>query len=314
MFKAQLVNLKSDLIEAKAFKNTSERELERLMIELHSCQLQIQKLKSNQTYNSYASYASSFMTNSPNTSSSNSSQSAEDTADLIQKKLKEELDRRFSLDDDHYSTSLLREDLSHVKKENLMFKEQIVQLTSEVYGARLAAKYLDKELAGRVQQIQLFGKNLKSDQHERLWNQLEAEIHLQRHKTVLRACRGKRRNDKTAESPAATSSPLPQQSTGEFDNLKKNQLMGVVRIVTLTRKSSKEGLGISITGGREHGVPILISEIHGNGPAARSGELYVGDAILAVNGIDLKDAQHSEAVETLSNLVNEFIQVKIFIF
>ena len=291
------------MIEAKAFKNTSERELERLMIELHSCQLQIQKLKSNQTYNSYASYASSFIANSPNTSSSNSSQSAEETANLIQKKLKEELDRRFTLDDDHFSMSLLREDLAYVKKENLMLKEQIVQLTSEVYGARLAAKYLDKELAGRVQQLQLFGKNLKSDQHERLWNQLEAEIHLQRHKTVLRACRGKRRNDKTAASPAATSSPLPQQSTGELDNLKKNQLMGVVRIVTLTRKSSKEGLGISITGGREHGVPILISEIHCNGPAARSGELYVGDAILAVNGIDLKDAQHSEAVETLSNLV-----------
>lgn len=43
-----------------------------------------------------------------------------------------------------------------------------------------------------------------------------------------------------------------------------------------------------LQGGREHGVPILISELESNGPAARSGSLYVGDAIMSVNGITLK--------------------------
>lgn len=40
-------------------------------------------------------------------------------------------------------------------------------------------------------------------------------------------------------------------------------------------------------GGREHGVPILISELEAGGPAALTGQLYVGDAILAINDVDL---------------------------
>jgi len=58
-----------------------------------------------------------------------------------------------------------------------------------------------------------------------------------------------------------------------------------------------------LKGGREHGVPILISEIHPDLPAHRSGALFVGDAILGVNGMDLRDAKHSEAVEILSHQV-----------
>lgn len=58
-----------------------------------------------------------------------------------------------------------------------------------------------------------------------------------------------------------------------------------------------------LKGGREHGVPILISDIHKGQPADRCGQLYVGDAILAVNGIDLQQAQHAHAVEVLSKQV-----------
>jgi C-terminal processing protease CtpA/Prc len=35
-------------------------------------------------------------------------------------------------------------------------------------------------------------------------------------------------------------------------------------------------------------VPILISELERDGPAAKCGSLYVGDAILSANGQDLK--------------------------
>lgn len=52
-------------------------------------------------------------------------------------------------------------------------------------------------------------------------------------------------------------------------------------------------------GGREHGVPILISELEPNGPAALCGNLYIGDAILSVNGVDLRQACHREAVDIL---------------
>ncbi len=60
---------------------------------------------------------------------------------------------------------------------------------------------------------------------------------------------------------------------------------------------------IFLQGGKEHGVPILISEIHEGQPADRCKGLFIGDAILAVNGIDLRNAKHSEAVQILSQQV-----------
>ncbi|EDS26055.1 conserved hypothetical protein [Culex quinquefasciatus] len=64
-------------------------------------------------------------------------------------------------------------------------------------------------------------------------------------------------------------------------------------------KSDNNGLGISIKGGRENRMPILISKIF-RGMAADSAKgLYVGDAILSVNGEDLRDATHEEAVRAL---------------
>jgi golgi-associated PDZ and coiled-coil motif-containing protein len=180
-------------------------------------------------------------------------------------------------------------------------------------GAKLATKYLDKELAGRIQQIQLFGKNLKQDEHERLWYQLESEINLHRHKTIIKACR--QRNKVKLESSKnetnlskeivnkddeqASSLALKQNKNCDLDNLKKNSIIGIVRNVKIKRADTTDGLGISITGGKEHGVPILISEVHTGGPVDK---LFVGDAILSVNGTDLREALHTEAVELLSSL------------
>jgi len=77
------------------------------------------------------------------------------------------------------------------EKENEKLKNENIDLQSEIYGLRLTTKYLDKELAGRIQQIQLLNRDTRDSTYENLWNQLESEIHLNRHKTVIRACRGK---------------------------------------------------------------------------------------------------------------------------
>ncbi len=53
----------------------------------------------------------------------------------------------------------------------------------------------------RIQQIQLLGRDLRGADHENLWNQLEAEIHLHRHKTVIRACRGREKVNKILTTP-----------------------------------------------------------------------------------------------------------------
>ena len=43
----------------------------------------------------------------------------------------------------------LAAELDQVKVENSSLRQSLYSLQSEVFGARLAAKYLDKELAGR---------------------------------------------------------------------------------------------------------------------------------------------------------------------
>lgn len=65
------------------------------------------------------------------------------------------------------------------------------------------------------------------------------------------------------------------------------------------KKSENNGLGISIKGGKENKMPILISKIFKGMAADQTEQLYVGDAILSVNGEDLRDATHDEAVKAL---------------
>ncbi len=84
--------------------------------------------------------------------------------------------------------------------------------------------------------------------------------------------------------------------------MKKQQGVGELRTVKF-HKDAKEALGLSITGGKEHGLPILISEIHKNGLASRCGQLYVGDSIISVNKYDLRDTKHADAVQILSSIV-----------
>ena len=50
---------------------------------------------------------------------------------------------------DEMSTARLEAEVKELRKENSELKQYILALQGEVYGARLAAKYLDKELAGR---------------------------------------------------------------------------------------------------------------------------------------------------------------------
>jgi hypothetical protein len=71
-------------------------------------------------------------------------------------------------------------------------------------------------------------------------------------------------------------------------------------------KEAGQGLGISIKGGRENKKPILISKIFkGMAAAATGGALHVGDAILSVDGKDLSNATHDEAVQVLKGTGNQ---------
>ncbi|XP_060600697.1 Golgi-associated PDZ and coiled-coil motif-containing protein-like [Ruditapes philippinarum] len=254
---AQIIDLKQENVEVTAAKSVLEKELHNMLMQLHSTQLQLQ-----------------------------ASKGVEVDSESIKKKMDTELESHMS---DLKNLAHLEAQVKQLQKENNDLRQYSIALQSEVYGARLAAKYLDKELAGRIQQIQLLGRDMKGAEHDKLWNQLEAEIHLHRHKTVIRACRGRSNRKKK----------LPIPPGHDFNSLRRRHGLGDVRKVQL-HKDPEEGLGMSITGGKEHGVPILISEIHEGQPADRCQALYVGDAILSVNNIDLRNAKHAEGVKILS--------------
>lgn len=76
------------------------------------------------------------------------------------------------------------------------------------------------------------------------------------------------------------------------------------RCVKVT-KQDVGGLGISIKGGKENKMPILISKIFKGLAADQTQALYVGDAILSVNGANLRDATHDEAVQALKRAGRE---------
>ncbi|XP_054198580.1 gamma-2-syntrophin isoform X10 [Homo sapiens] len=76
------------------------------------------------------------------------------------------------------------------------------------------------------------------------------------------------------------------------------------RTVTL-RRQPVGGLGLSIKGGSEHNVPVVISKIFEDQAADQTGMLFVGDAVLQVNGIHVENATHEEVVHLLRNAGDE---------
>ncbi|XP_064353288.1 gamma-2-syntrophin-like [Dromaius novaehollandiae] len=67
------------------------------------------------------------------------------------------------------------------------------------------------------------------------------------------------------------------------------------RTVTL-RRQPVGGLGLNIKGGAEHKVPVVISKIFKDQAADQTGMLFIGDAIIQVNGINVESATHEEVV------------------
>ncbi|XP_071414312.1 synaptojanin-2-binding protein [Pithys albifrons albifrons] len=78
----------------------------------------------------------------------------------------------------------------------------------------------------------------------------------------------------------------------------------IEEIITLTRRPS--GLGFNIVGGTDqqyisNDSSIYVSRIKKDGAAYLDGRLQEGDKILAINGKDLKDLRHKDAVELFRN-------------
>ncbi|MBN3304760.1 SNTG1 protein, partial [Amia calva] len=76
------------------------------------------------------------------------------------------------------------------------------------------------------------------------------------------------------------------------------------RTVTI-RRQTIGGFGLSIKGGAEHNIPVVISKISKEQKAELSGLLFIGDGILQINGINVRNYRHEEVVQVLRNAGEE---------
>ncbi|KAL7374804.1 hypothetical protein ABVT39_007383 [Epinephelus coioides] len=105
---------------------------------------------------------------------------------------------------------------------------------------------------------------------------------------------------------------LPEREDGEGEESASYSNWNQPRKVELFRAPGKS-LGISIVGGRGMGSRlsngevmrgIFIKHILEDSPAGQNGTLKPGDRIVEVDGVDLRDASHEEAVEAIRRAGN----------
>ncbi|XP_035004488.2 multiple PDZ domain protein isoform X3 [Hippoglossus stenolepis] len=116
-----------------------------------------------------------------------------------------------------------------------------------------------------------------------------------------------------APVPAPKDIPnLPEREDGEGEESASYSNWNQPRKVELFREPGKS-LGISIVGGRGMGSRlsngevmrgIFIKHILADSPAGHNGTLKTGDRIVEVDGADLRDASHEEAVEAIRRAGN----------
>ncbi|CAJ0959596.1 unnamed protein product, partial [Mesorhabditis belari] len=116
--------------------------------------------------------------------------------------------------------------------------------------------------------------------------------------------------------PLEARTPSAGSETQARVALMRSKLWGEARTVTLNREPDKS-FGISIVGGRvevsqKGGLPgtgntvsgIFIKSVLPNSPAGVSGQINMGDRVLSVNLVDLREASHEEAVAAIKSAEN----------
>lgn len=88
------------------------------------------------------------------------------------------------------------------------------------------------------------------------------------------------------------------------------------KFIKIRLESGPQGLGFNIVGGRDSPhIPghsgIFVSIIKSDSPAYNDGKLSVGDLILAVNGIELVNKTHDEAVSIIRSQMGSCVELLV---
>ncbi len=251
-FEAELLHLREELSEAEANRSKLEAEKKYLVCRLQSALLDNHKLSKTSNLASGVS----------------SDEKDDKVCKDIMRRLSDEMSLIKKVD---WTGSKLEERCKRLEQENSRLRLGQVELESELVGARLDSKYLDKELAGRIQQIQILlaGGGTSQDLKQKVWAQIESEMHLQRSKTISNMCYSKQKVKDSHSASARSGS-----SDGVANNAEQQQQQQQDRKMSSSEgnnsrfkqvhihKSDAEELGMAILGGSEHALPIMISEVY----------------------------------------------------
>uniref|UniRef100_T1GLW1 PDZ domain-containing protein n=1 Tax=Megaselia scalaris TaxID=36166 RepID=T1GLW1_MEGSC len=91
----------------------------------------------------------------------------------------------------------------------------------------------------------------------------------------------------------------------------KNYGAGHTTIVNIQLEPNGGPLGITLAGSEEISKPITISGVTPGGVADKTGEIFVGDSLVAINGEPVKGIPLSKAKKMLQNLTNDVIHLKL---
>uniref|UniRef100_A0A6I8R275 Protein scribble homolog n=1 Tax=Xenopus tropicalis TaxID=8364 RepID=A0A6I8R275_XENTR len=101
--------------------------------------------------------------------------------------------------------------------------------------------------------------------------------------------------------------PRERRSVVRYPEEKEEDLQSPCQRITTCLARNDKGLGFSIAGGvgstpyRAGETGIFISRIAEGGAAHRDGTLRVGDRVISINGVDMTEARHDQAVALLTS-------------
>ena len=147
-----LDNCKKELKFVKSERKLLERKLQRL----EDDQTKQNELANFNTYNSLTRQIPSV--NSARLSQSNRVMSLSNVSRSSSSLFNIKCNYPQQLNDFNFSEIYAEQEISNLRDDNVSLKKLNISLKSELFGARLAIKYLNKELSGRIQQIQILSK------------------------------------------------------------------------------------------------------------------------------------------------------------
>ncbi|KAM4704895.1 LOW QUALITY PROTEIN: protein scribble homolog [Rhinophrynus dorsalis] len=101
--------------------------------------------------------------------------------------------------------------------------------------------------------------------------------------------------------------PRDRRNSGRYLDEEDDSLQSPTQRISICLARNDKGLGFSIAGGvgstpyRAVDTGIFISRIAEGGAAHRDGTLRVGDRVISINGVDMTDARHDQAVALLTS-------------